>query len=182
MPIRILIVEDQRIVREGLIALLEDEIHRAAQARLVACGHAVARTLDGTDVHEPDIPREQRPLKIRILFGRIDSRERVMAPGGHRVERLAAPLALVTFPPDQGRASGSHAYQAVGHIVAVPGRLRDDGPGTGVGSHPRNRRMLVRTLATQVIERVERPGCGAALLHLRPQRRRGVDACHQQHH
>jgi len=158
-PLRLLIVDDHEVVRQGLVALLD----RRASFQVVAEAGTVAEAIEGARRHRPDIV----VMDIRLPDG-----SGIEACREIRAELPATRVVMLTSYPDEEAVLSAIVAGASGYLLKQT-RARD--LVAALETVGRGESLLDPAVTEKVLERVRRLATGGAtdeLAHLTAQEQR----------
>jgi DNA-binding NarL/FixJ family response regulator len=145
-PLRLLVVDDHEVVRQGLVALLD----RRQGFEVVAEAGTVADAIEQARRHEPDIV---------ILDVRLPDGSGVEACREIRAERPATRVVMLTSYPDEEAVLSAIVAGASGYLLKQV-RARD--LVSALEAVGRGESLLDPAVTEKVLERVRRIATGAA--------------------
>jgi Response regulator containing a CheY-like receiver domain and an HTH DNA-binding domain len=145
-PLRLLVVDDHEVVRQGLVALLD----RRQGFEVVAEAGTVAEAVEQARRHEPDIV---------IMDVRLPDGSGVEACREIRAERPATRVVMLTSYPDEEAVLSAIVAGASGYLLKQV-RARD--LVSALEAVGRGESLLDPAVTEKVLERVRRIATGAA--------------------
>jgi DNA-binding NarL/FixJ family response regulator len=145
-PLRLLIVDDHEVVRQGLVALLD----RRQGFEVVAEAGTAAEAVDQARRHEPDIV---------IMDVRLPDGSGVEACREIRADRPATRVVMLTSYPDEEAVLSAIVAGASGYLLKQV-RARD--LVSAIEAVGRGESLLDPAVTEKVLERVRRIATGAA--------------------
>ena len=144
-PLRLLVVDDHEVVRQGLVALLD----RRADFQVVAEAGTVAEAIESARRMQPDIV---------IMDVRLPDGSGVEACREIRAERPATRVVILTSYPDEDAVLSAIVAGASGYLLK---QIRARDLVTALQTLGRGESLLDPAVTEKVLERVRRIATGA---------------------
>jgi len=145
-PLRLLVVDDHEVVRQGLVALLD----RRAGFEVVAQAASVAEAITGAALHEPDLV---------IMDVRLPDGSGIEACREIRAARPETRVVMLTSYPDEEAVLSAIIAGASGYLLK---QIRGRDLVSALEAVGRGESLLDSAVTEKVLERVRRMASGSA--------------------